>query len=43
MTPQQRSAADFSKLEDSAVTNRLSVASISGKRSFKSLQNLLER
>jgi len=41
MTPQQRSAAPFSRLGDSAVTNRRSVASISGKRGFKKRRNSL--
>src|SRR5206468_13123791 len=41
MTPQQRSAAPFSGLGDSAVTTRRSVASISGKRGFKKRRNSL--
>jgi len=41
MTRQQRSLAAFSRLGDSAVTNRRSVASICGRRGFKSWQQRL--
>src|SRR2546421_5840499 len=41
MMPQQRSAADFSRLGDSAITNRRRAASMSGKRGFKKRRNSL--
>src|SRR5882762_2518886 len=43
MIPQHRSAAAFSRLGDSAVTNWRSVASICGSRGFRSCNNFLER
>src|SRR5712671_3612317 len=43
MTPQQRSAAVFSRLGDSAFTNRRSVASICGTRGFRRRKNFLGR
>src|SRR5712691_1663886 len=43
MTPQQRSAAAFSRLGDSAFTNRRSAASICGRRGFRKRKNFLER